>query len=35
MSARVWLAKNKTTGQEVALKILDKSNIINDANAIK
>ena len=34
-TATVRLAKDLTTGQEVALKILDKSNIMNDAMAIK
>ena len=34
-TATVILARGETTGLEVALKILDKSNIMNDEKVIK
>ena len=34
-TATVWKAQERDTGREVALKVLDKSNIMNDAAALK
>ena len=35
ITATVRLARNLATGQEVALKIFDRSNIMNDEKTIK